>query len=152
MISDIPLIDNPTEFLTQDDLAFAQQGITPTGQPAPALKRACEKPEDIAQEFVNVYESLGGQDFLEEWARDNPGMFFNHLKSLAPKQQQITQDVSNVITIRHALPRSKLDGYDDIEDATIIEGVNLGPKAEESIQEAIKPIQKPKKRRIRTRE
>lgn len=145
-MNDIPLIDNPTQFLTREELEFAQQGITPTGQPAPMLRRACEKPEDLAQTFVDVFNDLGGAEFLQEWAQENPGMFINHLKALAPKQQQVTQDVSNVITIRHALPRSPLDGYDDIEDAQIVQN---HPVID---QPAAEPLPEPtKKRRKRSK-
>lgn len=144
-MNDIPLIENPTEFLTVEELEFAQQGITPQGQPAPALRRACEKPEDIAQTFTDVFNDLGGHDFLHEWAQENPGLFINHLKSLAPKQQKIESEASNTLTIRHALPRSALDGYDDAEDAQIIENVAETVILDEI--EEIRPPQTPKKRR-----
>ena len=119
-MSSVPLIENPTLFFTPEELAFADQGVTPSGEPAPQLRRACDKPEDIAQTFVDVFNDLGGHQFLLEWAEDNPGAFLNHMKTLAPRQQQVTQDTKAVLTIRHALPRSKLDGYDEAEDAQIV--------------------------------
>ena len=116
-----PLLSHPTEFFTPEEFEFGKQGVLPTGQPAPQLIRQCDKPEGIAQEFIEVYHDLGGRDFLMDWAQQNPGAFVNHLRSLAPRQQQLTTENSHEFTFRHVLPPGPLDGYDEIaEDAEVI--------------------------------
>ncbi len=151
MTTDIPatpLIENPTEFFTHEELDFAQQGVLPSGQPAPQLMRQCDRPEDIAQTFVEVFNDLGGADFLTEWGKENPGAFINHLKALAPRQQQETHTQEAIVTFRHALPPSPLDGYDS---PPAIEGEIEAVEAEiiEEIKEKVtrQPKPAPKRRK-----
>jgi hypothetical protein len=60
--------------------------------------------------YGNVFERLGGEQFLYEWAEDNPSKFLSMIVKMVPNiapSQGLQGDVN--IRISADLPRSKLD-------------------------------------------
>lgn len=67
----------------------------PLGMPMPVkpkelslLRQTMSKQHSIHGEFGEVYESLGGQAHLKEWADENPTDFYRMFASMAPKPVQ----------------------------------------------------------------
>jgi hypothetical protein len=60
--------------------------------------------------FGNVFERLGGEQFIYEWAEDNPTKYITLLTHMVPNLAP-TQGLSGDINIRISsdLPRSALD-------------------------------------------
>jgi hypothetical protein len=60
--------------------------------------------------FGNVFERLGGEQFLYEWAEDNPSKYLTMLVKMVPNLAP-TQGIQGDINIRISsdLPRSALD-------------------------------------------
>ena len=60
--------------------------------------------------FGNVFVELGGQQFLLEWARDNPTKYITLLTKMVPTMSPVSGFQGDVnITINPALPRTSLD-------------------------------------------
>ena len=60
--------------------------------------------------YGNVFERLGGEDFLFEWAEDNPSKFLSMIVKMVPNiapTQGIVGDIN--IRISSDLPRTALD-------------------------------------------
>ena len=60
--------------------------------------------------YGNVFERLGGEQFLFEWAQDNPSKYLAQIVKMVPNiapTQGITGDIN--IRISSDLPRSELD-------------------------------------------
>lgn len=60
--------------------------------------------------FGNVFERLGGEQFIYEWAQDNPTKYITLLANMVPNLAP-TKGIQGPITIRISsdLPRSALD-------------------------------------------
>jgi hypothetical protein len=60
--------------------------------------------------YGNVFERLGGEQFLFEWAQDNPSKYLTMLVKMVPNLAP-TQGIQGDINIRisNDLPRSALD-------------------------------------------
>ena len=50
----------------------------------------------LKQSFLNVYESLGGDEALKTWAIESPGEFFHLLARLLPKQVDISGQIDHM--------------------------------------------------------
>jgi hypothetical protein len=60
--------------------------------------------------FGRVFERLGGEDFLMEWAEDNPGRFLSMLVKMTPTVQPTTGHVGDVhLHVHHSLAPTELD-------------------------------------------
>ena len=60
--------------------------------------------------YANVFQRLGGEDWILEWARENPSKYLNQLTRMVPNLQP-TQGIQGEVNIRisNDLPRSALD-------------------------------------------
>lgn len=65
--------------------------------------------ERVAQSVVNVFERLGGEARMMEWADQNYGEFMKLYAKLLPSQTKELQPEDNTLKIQHRLPRTKLD-------------------------------------------
>ena len=60
--------------------------------------------------YSNVFMRLGGEDWILEWARENPSKYLNQLVKMVPNLQPTQGLVGDVnIRISNDLPRSGLD-------------------------------------------
>ena len=91
----------------------------PIQQQAPQvsrLRQELHKQHPIHNEFGEVYEQLGGQAHLKEWAEDNPTDFYRMFAAMAPKPQQVKH--SGELKISLALQRNPhLDDFDGAQEA-----------------------------------
>ena len=68
--------------------------------------------------FASVFEKMGGEQFLLEWAQDNPGRFITLLTKMTPNLQPTVGTQSEIrLVIDNKLGRTALD----IEDAEVVE-------------------------------
>jgi hypothetical protein len=60
--------------------------------------------------FAEVFEEMGGKQFLKEWAQDNPGGFIRLISGMRPSLQPISAIQGEVkIIINNNLGRTELD-------------------------------------------
>ena len=74
------------------------------------LKEVLNSQHAVMGIFGNVFERLGGEQFIYEWAKDNPTKYITLLTRMVPTLAP-TQGLQGDLTIRIAsdLPRSALD-------------------------------------------
>ncbi len=89
----------------------------PIRLPPPArsqLVRNLQQQHPLHGEFAEVYEDLGAQQHLKEWADENPTDFYRMFTQMAPKPQQVKH--SGKIHIALSLQRNPaLDGEQPID-------------------------------------
>ena len=88
---------------TLTDLAN-QPGKTVRVPRNPDVKR-----KQVVNAFQDAFELIGGTPRLAIWANDNPGEFYKLFSKLAPRQIEQESKHEGGVTIRHVLPRGKLD-------------------------------------------
>jgi hypothetical protein len=65
--------------------------------------------------FGNVFDRLGGEDFIYEWAVDHPTQFIKILVSMAPGLMPTAGMQGDVhLHVHHELKPTALDGHSDI--------------------------------------
>ena len=65
--------------------------------------------------LANVFDSLGGEDFILEWAEDNPGPFIKLLFAATPTMQPVSGVQGDVnLIVHHTLGPTSLDDEKDI--------------------------------------
>jgi hypothetical protein len=87
-----------------------------------AVKQSLAAQHPLHGILGNVFERLGGEQFVYEWAEDNPGRFISLIFSTAPRAPQaqgMTGDVT--IVINNALQPTDLDSVMIDEQGRIIE-------------------------------
>ena len=72
------------------------------------IPRAVSRKE-VAQNFAEAFQQIGGVMRLTQWADQNESEFFRLYSRLLPSQASSALGETNEITIRHVLPRSTLD-------------------------------------------
>ena len=93
----------------------------PIQLPPPArsqLVQSLKKQHPLHGEFAEVYETLGAQAHLKEWADENPTDFYRMFTAMAPKPQQVKH--SGEIKISLSLQRNPFlddENNTEIEDA-----------------------------------
>ena len=70
----------------------------------PTLRR-----KQVVSAFHDAFELIGGVPRLALWADQNQTEFYRLYAKLMPKTNENTSTSSSDITIKHVLPRSKLD-------------------------------------------
>ena len=61
--------------------------------------------------FANVFAKLGGEEFLLDWAEENPDKFLSMLTRMTPALQAGTGHQGDInITINSAIGSTELDG------------------------------------------
>jgi len=63
----------------------------------------------VVQGFMDCFEMIGGVPRLALWANENPGEYYKLYSKLLPSQAADDLDTAKEMTIRHVIPRSKLD-------------------------------------------
>jgi hypothetical protein len=104
----LSLQGDPEGRLIMGDLTRSE-GITPANS-ARALTEALSAQHIFHGMLGRVYERMGGEDFLFEWAQDNPGRFLTMLASSTPSvapTQGITGDVT--LHVHATLAPTELD-------------------------------------------
>jgi hypothetical protein len=87
-----------------------------------AVKQSLAAQHPLHGILGNVFERLGGEQFVYEWAEDNPGRFISLIFGAAPKAPQVqgmTGDVT--IVINNALQPTELDSVMLDEQGRIID-------------------------------
>jgi hypothetical protein len=60
--------------------------------------------------FGRVFERMGGEEFLLDWAQDNPGRFLSMLVKMTPTVQPTTGVQGDVhLHVHHSLAPTELD-------------------------------------------
>ena len=81
----------------------------------PAIREAFKDSSPLHLMFIETLNGLGGMDFLEQWAEDNPTEYINILLRLAPlpvanPQQQGTSAPVYNLNLHSSLAPGPLDG------------------------------------------
>ena len=79
-----------------------------------AVKSQLSSQNALHSMFANVLDRMGGEDFLNEWAEDNPTRFLNLMVKMTPglmPTASLTGDIN--IRIHNDLGPSSLDGGRD---------------------------------------
>lgn len=90
-----------TEFISSDEWAVIEEKKE-------QLKQNVYRAR-VAQSVVNVYEKLGGEARMAEWADQNYTDFMKIYAKLLPPPTQPLEPEDNTRKIKHILPRTKLD-------------------------------------------
>jgi len=59
--------------------------------------------------FGRVFEAIGGEEHLEDWARENPTAFYQHFVKMAPAPQKQDSIHAIAIQVHASLGPTKLD-------------------------------------------
>ena len=75
-----------------------------------ASAEAASPPNQFLGDIDQVYNDLGGQEFLKDWAQDNRTAFIMMMKDIhQPAKNPISVQDNRSMTIMHGVPQSKLD-------------------------------------------
>ncbi len=76
-----------------------------------ALKTKMAGQHPFHERLADVYERMGGDDALQEWAEDNPGAFYNMMMKASPPPQtnQKGGGLSLTLALHPALAPGPLD-------------------------------------------
>ncbi len=77
-----------------------------SGNPKGRPKGARDKFTDLKNSFLTVYQELGGDEYLKEFAKENPRDFVKLLGSMLPKDVQT--EIKNNITISWQQPPGQI--------------------------------------------
>ena len=82
------------------------------GLPTSRVVKQLSAQSAVHEVFGEVFEELGGRDFLLEWAKQNPTPFVKLLAGMSPglmPTQGMQGDIN--ITINNSLGKTPLDGH-----------------------------------------
>jgi hypothetical protein len=80
-------------------------------EPEVLMKQALMKQHPIHGVFADVFDRLGGSDFLYGWAAENPDKFLNMFSRMTPSLSPSTGHHGDIkITVNTAIARGALDG------------------------------------------
>jgi hypothetical protein len=76
-----------------------------------ALRQKMAGQHPFHESLANVYEQMGGDDALLEWAEENPGQFFNLMMKASPPPQSNAKGggLSLTLALHPALAPGPLD-------------------------------------------
>lgn len=92
--------------------------FAPGTRAGPGRPRGKSRATLLAETFLTVLDSLGGAEFVERFARENPGEFLRLVGKMLPNAVELTGmvDVDNRITVTEFLTelrKGRADGHDD---------------------------------------
>lgn len=67
------------------------------------------KRQQVVNAFLDAFQLIGGTPRLALWGHENPTEFYKLWSKLAPRQVEQETRHDGDLTIRHVLPRSRLD-------------------------------------------
>lgn len=74
-----------------------------------ALRQKMQGQHPFHEELACVYEQMGGQSALLEWAEENPGKFFDLMMKASPAPQDKGGGLSLTLALHPALAPGPLD-------------------------------------------
>lgn len=67
------------------------------------------KRQQVVNAFLDAFQLIGGTPRLALWGHENPTEFYKLWSKLAPRQVEQETKHDGGLTIKHILPRSRLD-------------------------------------------
>ena len=87
-----------------------------------AIRQQLETQHPIHGMLGRVYERVGGEDMVVEWAEENPGAFIRLFIGTTPSMQPMNHVQGDVhLHVHHALAPTELDGSNDVIEGELVE-------------------------------
>lgn len=88
-----------------------------------SIREQLETQHPIHGMLGRVYERLGGEDFVAQWAEENPGPFIRLFVGTTPAMQPLNTVQGDVhLHVHPALAPTQLDQSNDIIEGELIDG------------------------------